>query len=97
MSYGNPVALLVAGHAVSMNAVQEANMTPQTSAVLASAMQLSESERAELTDLLVDTLDPPAGLESVSEDDLADEIARRAAELKADPNAGLSWKQVWEM
>lgn len=64
-------------------------MTPQTTTLLAQALQLPEVERAELTDLLLDSLDPPPDLDAVTDEQFAAELARRAAELRADSSAGM--------
>ena len=69
-------------------------MTDATSALLSQALQLSAAERGELMDRLADSLDPPQELEEVPDDDFATELHRRAAELRADPTAGIPWDDV---
>lgn len=72
-------------------------MSEPLSTVLAQALQLSAAERGELIDHLADSLDPPADLEHVTDDEFAAELDRRAAELRADPTAGIPWDDVKEM
>ncbi len=72
-------------------------MSEAASAVLAEALKLTAAERGELMDRLADTLDPPAGLDELTEAEFAAEVNRRAAELRADPSAGIPWERVREM
>ena len=72
-------------------------MSEAMSAVLAEALKLPAAERGELIDRLADSLDPPEGLEAVTDDEFATELRRRAAELQADPTAGVPWDDVKEM
>lgn len=72
-------------------------MSDAMSAVLAQAMQLPAAERGELIERLTDSLDPPEGLDHATDDEFAAELNRRAAELRADPTAGIPWEQVREM
>ncbi|MCU0703980.1 MAG: addiction module protein [Fimbriiglobus sp.] len=72
-------------------------MSETMSTILAQALQLSTAERRELIERLADSLDPPAGAEALSDAEFTAELERRAAELRADPSAGLPWDQVREM
>jgi putative addiction module component (TIGR02574 family) len=69
-------------------------MSEAMTTVLAQALQLPAAERGELIERLTDSLDPPQGLEEVADDDFAAELNRRAAELRADPTAGIPWDDV---
>ncbi len=69
-------------------------MSEALSAVLAQAMELPAAQRGELIERLADSLDPPDGLDEVTADEFADELTRRAAELRADPTAGIPWDDV---
>jgi putative addiction module component (TIGR02574 family) len=72
-------------------------MSEALSAVLAQAMRLSAAERGELIDRLGDSFDPPKGLEEATADEFTAELHRRAAELRATPEAGIPWDEVKEM
>ncbi len=72
-------------------------MSAALTTVLAQAMQLPAAERGELIERLADSLDPPAELEHTTDDEFAAELHRRAAELRADPTAGIPWDHVKEM
>jgi putative addiction module component (TIGR02574 family) len=72
-------------------------MSEAMTTVLAQALQLPAAERGELIERLTDSLDPPQGLNEVAEDEFATELHRRAAELRADPTAGIPWGDVKEM
>lgn len=72
-------------------------MSEELSAVLAQALQLPAEERGELIERLTDSLDPPEGLDETAEDEFTAELHRRAAELRADPTAGIPWDDVKEM
>jgi putative addiction module component (TIGR02574 family) len=72
-------------------------MSEALSAVLAQALQLPAAERGELIERLADSFDPPEGLEEATDDEFAAELHRRAAELRADPTAGIPWDDVKEM
>ena len=69
-------------------------MSEAMSAVLAQAMRLTAAERGELIDRLGDSFDPVEGSEEVTADEFAAELHRRAAELRADPTAGIPWDDV---
>jgi putative addiction module component (TIGR02574 family) len=69
-------------------------MSEAMSAVLTQALQLPAAERGELIDRLAESLDPPDGLEAVSDEEFTAELNRRAAELRADPTAGIPWDQL---
>lgn len=72
-------------------------MSEAMSAVLTQAMKLSATERGELIERLVDSLDPPDGLDELTEDEFTAELHRRAADLRNDPTTGIPWNDVKEM
>lgn len=72
-------------------------MSEALSAVLAQAMQLPAAERGELIERLADSLDPPDGLDELTDGEFTAELNRRAAELRADSTAGIPWDDVKEM
>lgn len=59
--------------------------------ILKAALALSESERAELVDLLADSLEPPPGPLHPA---WKDEIRRRVAEYDAGKAKGIPWEEV---
>jgi putative addiction module component (TIGR02574 family) len=69
-------------------------MTPKVTELLTSALALSPEEREELADCLWSSLDAPDTFAGLTEAEMVAELDRRAAELKADPDAGLSWDEV---
>ena len=69
-------------------------MTATAKKVLASAMRLSEEDRCAVADELLASIGPPDSFEQVTEDELIDELERRAAELAADPSSGIPWETI---
>jgi putative addiction module component (TIGR02574 family) len=71
-------------------------MSPQVQELLTKAMNLSPGERAELSDLLIETLDVPG--ESVSEDEWAQawgpEIERRLQAYERGETKGQDWREA---
>jgi putative addiction module component (TIGR02574 family) len=72
-------------------------MTPKVTELLTSALTLSPSEREELADCLWFSLEPPDEFANLPEGEWVAELNRRAAELKADPDLGVSWDEVKNM
>lgn len=73
-------------------------MSERSASLLAAALQLSDEERAELVEGLMDSLDPPdSDIDRMTEEEFAAELDRRAEELRRDPNAGVPWEQVKDM
>jgi len=73
-------------------------MSERSASLLAAALQLSEEERAELLDGLLDSLDPSdADIDRMNEEEFAAELGRRAEELRHNPDAGIPWEQVKDM
>ncbi|MEO2088146.1 MAG: addiction module protein [Gemmataceae bacterium] len=72
-------------------------MSDRASTLLAQVLELNATERAELIDRVAESLDPPESLDELTPDDLTAECNRRAAEMRADPSAGVPWEQVREM
>jgi putative addiction module component (TIGR02574 family) len=56
------------------------------------ALALSEDERVLLVQRLLDTL--PPGACQYTEDELAEELDRRAEEARRDPSALIPWEEV---
>ena len=70
-------------------------MTQRATRLLADALQLPDADRAALTEQLLASFDPPPGeADPVADAAFLAELDRRAAELRADPNAGLAWDEV---
>ena len=73
-------------------------MSERSASVLAEALTLSDEERAEMVEELLESLD---GREFdndwISEGDLLAELDRRAAELREHPERGVSWEQAREL
>jgi len=67
-------------------------MSNRAAILLAEAMTLSDEERAELMDGL---LDAEAGRET--DDEFVAELDRRAEEVRLDPTAAIPWEQVQHM
>ena len=73
-------------------------MSERSASLLAAALQLSEEERAELVEGLLDSLGgPDSDIDRMTEDELAAELDRRAEEMRRDPDAGIPWEQVKDM
>jgi putative addiction module component (TIGR02574 family) len=73
-------------------------MSERTASLLAAALQLSEEERAELVEGLLDSLGgPDSDIDRMTEDELAAELDRRAEEMRQNPDAGIPWEQVKDM
>lgn len=67
-------------------------MTNRTRALFEEAMQLDPEERAQLTGLLIDSLDP--GCDEGVEEAWAREIERRLAEVEAGTARLVSWEEL---
>jgi putative addiction module component (TIGR02574 family) len=65
-------------------------MTPTLQAVEAAAMRLSDTDRAELIERLIDTVVPPPPLHP----DWEAELARRAADLDSGRDTAIPMEQV---
>ncbi len=72
-------------------------MSPKVSELLTSALALSPAEREELADCLWSLVDASDAFAGMTEDEMIAELDRRAAELKADPGAGVPWDEVRNM
>ncbi len=69
-------------------------MSDATDSVLQAALKLSDQERAELVDALLDSLPPEEDFVEVTEKEFLAELERRAVELDADPSAGIPWSEL---
>jgi len=73
-------------------------MSERSANLLAAALQLSDQERAELVEGLMDSLDSPdSNVDRMTEQEFAAELERRARELRQNPEAGIPWDQVKDM
>jgi putative addiction module component (TIGR02574 family) len=73
-------------------------MSERTASLLAAALQLSEEERAELVEGLLDSLDVSnSDVDRMTDEELEAELDRRAEELRQNPDAGIPWEQVKDM
>lgn len=70
-------------------------MSQTAAELLKAAMELPPDERGELAERLLDTLDPPGSdIDAMTDEEFAAELDRRAAEMRADPSAGVPWEEV---
>ena len=67
-------------------------MTPRAEAVLAEALRLTDDERGQIADRLLDTLAGPADPDV--QQAWADEIARRLAEVRAGTADTVPWEEA---
>jgi putative addiction module component (TIGR02574 family) len=73
-------------------------MSPRAAELLADALQLTEGDRAAVTEELLASFDPRPGQADPADDaELLAELDRRAAELRGDPTAGVPWDVVKEL
>jgi putative addiction module component (TIGR02574 family) len=73
-------------------------MSERTASLLAAALQLSEEERAELVEGLLDSLDgPDSDIDRMTEEEFAAELDRRHEEFLRDPSVGVPWEEVKRM
>jgi putative addiction module component (TIGR02574 family) len=73
-------------------------MSERTASLLAAALQLSEEERAELVEGLLDSLGGPASdIDRMTDEEFAPELDRRHEEFLRDPSVGIPWEQVMRM
>jgi putative addiction module component (TIGR02574 family) len=73
-------------------------MSERTASLLAAALQLSEEERAELVEGLLDSLGgPDSDIDRMTEEEFAAELDRRAEEFLRNPSVGIPWEQVKDM
>jgi putative addiction module component (TIGR02574 family) len=73
-------------------------MSERSASLLAATLQLSQEERAEPVEGLVDSLDSPdSEVDRMTEEEFAAELERRADELRQNPDAGIPWDQVKDM
>jgi putative addiction module component (TIGR02574 family) len=70
-------------------------MSPRAAELLAEAVKLSEEDRAELADQLLESIEP-TGTELVhlTEEEFAAELERRHQEFLRDPSVGIPWEEV---
>jgi putative addiction module component (TIGR02574 family) len=74
------------------------SMSERSASLLAAALQLTEKERAELVDGLLDSLGPPVSdIDRMTDEEFVAELDRRAEELRRAPDAAIPWDQVKEM
>jgi putative addiction module component (TIGR02574 family) len=70
-------------------------MSERVKALLAEALRLSEEERAELADGLLDTLEgPPSDIDAMTDEEFKVELDRRHEEFLRDPSVGIPWEEV---
>ena len=73
-------------------------MSERSANLLAAVLQLSEQERAELVEGLMDSLDSPdSDVDRMTEQEFAAELERRALELRQNSDADIPWDQVKDM
>jgi putative addiction module component (TIGR02574 family) len=70
-------------------------MSPQVDELVAAVLRLTEPERAEVIERLLDALDPPpSDVDRMTEEEFAAELDRRHAEYLRDPTVGIPWEEV---
>jgi putative addiction module component (TIGR02574 family) len=71
-------------------------MSDRAANLLAEALKLTEDERAELAEGLLESLDgpPPSDIDRMSDDEFAAELERRHQEFLSDPSVGIPWEEV---
>jgi len=70
-------------------------MSERTKALFDEALQLSESERAELAEALIESLDgPPSDIDLMTDEEFIKELDRRAEELRLHPERAVPWEVV---
>jgi putative addiction module component (TIGR02574 family) len=69
-------------------------MSERSTALLAEALKLSEDERAELADQLYASLDEEPDIDSMSDEEFAQELERRHQEFVKDPSVGVPMEEV---
>ena len=67
-------------------------MTAQVESIFNTAMTLKPSERLNIAERLLETLEP--GDEAIADDEWAAELQRRSEEMNRDPSVGISWEQL---
>jgi putative addiction module component (TIGR02574 family) len=70
-------------------------MSERVTALLAEALKLSDEERGELADALLDSLDgPPSDYDGMTEAEFKAELDRRHEEFLRDPSVGVPLEEV---
>jgi putative addiction module component (TIGR02574 family) len=73
-------------------------MSERSASLLAAALKLSEEERAELVDGLLDSLDAPlSDIDRMTDEEFAVELDQRAEELRQNPDDAIPWEKVKDM
>ncbi len=73
-------------------------MSQNTAELLKGALSLPDEDRASFTEALLSSFDPqPGETDAVEDEQLLEELNRRAAELRTNPDAGVAWDAVKEM
>ena len=70
-------------------------MTQRATEILNAALQLSEAERAELIEVLEESLDgPDLDTDHMTDEEFEAELNRRHEEYLRDPNVAVPWEEV---
>jgi putative addiction module component (TIGR02574 family) len=78
-----------------MQQVGGQTMSERTAALLAEALKLSNPERQELVDGLLNSIDSESSdIDSLSEEDFEKELNRRHEEFLRDPSVGIPFEEV---
>jgi putative addiction module component (TIGR02574 family) len=72
-------------------------MSERYTSLLAEALKLSEEERANLAYAIFDSLDGPADIHAMSDEEFKAELDRRHEEFLRDPSVGVPWEEVKRM
>jgi putative addiction module component (TIGR02574 family) len=69
-------------------------MSETAQAILAAALSLSEAERGELVDRLVESLSPPDPCADMTDEEFIAEVDRRREEALNGTDPGIPWSEV---
>jgi putative addiction module component (TIGR02574 family) len=73
-------------------------MSERFTELLAAALRLSDEERADLAERLLESLDPPpSDIDGMTDEEFKAELDRRHEEFLRDPSVGIPWEQVKRM
>jgi putative addiction module component (TIGR02574 family) len=72
-------------------------MSDSAKSILEAALKLSETERAELADALMESLPPDEDLIELTEEKFAAELDRRLADHDRDPSSAIPWSELKDM
>ena len=69
-------------------------MSEAAASILQAALKLSDVERVQLAEALLQSMPPDEGEEEVTEQEFYAELQRRQAEYERDPSTAISWSEL---